>query len=79
MLFPPRDRPPRRNLRALTPREWDVVALLAEGITTGMLAARLCVSPKTIETHCAHIKAKWGITTMRELLVLAVYHKIYNL
>jgi len=37
----------------LTPREWDVLELMAEGMTTAQIAAQLVVSPATVRTHVA--------------------------
>jgi DNA-binding CsgD family transcriptional regulator len=45
---------------ALTPREREVLALLADGDTDRRIAERLCVSPKTVEKHVASLRAKLG-------------------
>ncbi len=39
----------------------DVVRLMAEGRSNYGVAAALCVSPKTVETHIGHILLKLGI------------------
>ena len=48
-------------LDELTPRERDVLALMAEGLTDRGIAARLYVTPKTVETHIRHIFGKLEI------------------
>jgi DNA-binding NarL/FixJ family response regulator len=48
-------------LDELTPREREVLALMAEGLTDRGIAARLFVTPKTVETHIRHIFAKLSL------------------
>jgi len=48
-------------LAALTEREHEVLALMAEGCTNNGLAERLSVSSKTIETHVGNIFMKLGL------------------
>jgi DNA-binding CsgD family transcriptional regulator len=56
----------------LTPREREVVALLAEGLTNGELATRLFISPKTASVHVSNILAKLSMTSRSEIAVYAV-------
>ena len=56
----------------LTPREREVLQLLAEGWTTKQIAARLQVSPKTVETHRQHIMDKLKIRSVAELTKYAI-------
>jgi len=60
----------------LTPRECEVLQLIAEGKTTKQIAARLCVSAHTIETHRQRIMDKLDIHTVAELTKYAIRHKI---
>ena len=48
-------------LDELTPREREVLALMAEGLTDRGIAERLYVAPKTVETHIRHIFGKLDI------------------
>ena len=48
-------------LASLTPREHEVLAMMAEGKSNAGIASTLFVSPKTIETHIGNIMAKLGI------------------
>ena len=48
-------------LEELTPREREVLALMAEGLTDRGIGERLFVTPKTVETHIHHIFAKLGL------------------
>jgi len=57
-------------LRALgvTSREADVLALLADGLTNKELAARLHLSPRTVEKHVASLLAKTGCRRRAQLV-----------
>jgi DNA-binding NarL/FixJ family response regulator len=52
---------PSSPLDELTPREREVLALMAEGLTDRGIGERLFVAPKTVETHIHHIFAKLGL------------------
>ena len=54
----PRDQSP---LQELSPRELEVLALIAEGHSNEGICRRLFLSPKTVETHVRHILLKLGI------------------
>lgn len=58
----PRQRSP---LDELTPREREVLALMAEGLTDRGIGERLFVTPKTVETHIRHIFAKLSLPETR--------------
>jgi len=55
--------PPRRDdpLAALTPREREVLSLMAEGRTNAGIARRLWLTEKTVETHVRSILGKLGL------------------
>ena len=52
-------RGPRPGL-LLTPRELEVLALAAQGLSAREISSRLTVSPSTVKTHFEHIYAKLG-------------------
>jgi DNA-binding CsgD family transcriptional regulator len=58
-------RPPSTG--ALTPTESRVAELVAQGLQTKEVAARLFVSPKTVEGHLSHIYGKLGLASRTEL------------
>jgi len=53
---------------ALTPREQEVVILVAEGLSIKQTADRLFISPKTVENHRANIMRKLGLQSTIELI-----------
>ena len=65
---------PRGALAALSDREREVLALMAEGLTNAGIAKRLFVSDRTVEAHVRHVLTKLGIaeTTDGHRRVLAV-------
>ena len=63
----------------LTPREREVVQLLAEGKTTKEAAAELKVSPKTIEVHRKNIMDKLGLKSIVELTKYALQEGLTSL
>jgi two-component system, NarL family, response regulator NreC len=61
------DRPPA----ALSPREVEVLSLIAVGHTNAEIAKQLYLSVRTVESHRAHIQRKTGRATRAELVSLA--------
>jgi DNA-binding NarL/FixJ family response regulator len=59
-LLGPRSR--RDPLALVTPREREVLALMAEGRTNAGIAHRLFLTERTVETHVASILSKLGLT-----------------
>jgi len=66
----------QRSLTAdrLTPREIEVLRLIALGHTSVEIARKLKLSPRTVETHRAHVYRKLGLTTRAELVRYALGH-----
>jgi two-component system, NarL family, invasion response regulator UvrY len=60
--------------RKLTPRELQMLTLIAEGQTFGAIAANLNVSYKTVANTCTKLKAKLGEDTLPGLMRLAIEH-----
>lgn len=65
-----------RPSRRLTPREREIVQLLAEGKTNKEISACLNISVKTAETHRANIMLKMNFHSVTELVRYAVKNKI---
>ncbi len=75
-LFHSRDlsEPPETLAEALTPREIEVLRLLAEGLANKELAARLTLSEHTIKFHVASIMGKLGANSRTEAVMLGIRH-----
>jgi DNA-binding NarL/FixJ family response regulator len=63
------------GLTQLTPAELRVLLLIAENRTTEEIAEALCVSPRTVEGHRAHIGRKLGLNGTHSLLRFALMHR----
>jgi len=59
-----------------TPREVDIIRLLAEGRANKEIAAELGITIRTVETHRARIMLKLGLHSLAELVHYAIRHKI---
>jgi two-component system response regulator NreC len=60
----------------LTPREIEVLGLIALGYMNPEIAERLVLSVRTVETHRANIQRKTGLTTRAELVAYALDHDL---
>lgn len=58
------------DLAALSPREHEVMALLAQGRSNAQIAASLFLSEKTVRNHVTHIFEKLGVRSRAEAIVL---------
>ena len=60
----------------LTPREREIVQLVAEGRSNKEIAATLNISIKTVEAHRSHIMQKLSLSSISELVRYAIRNKI---
>jgi PAS domain S-box-containing protein len=61
-----------RRPRTLSPREREVLGLLARGLTGEQIAERLVLSPETIRTHIRNAREKLGASTRVEAVTMAL-------
>ena len=64
----------RTGPAGLTPREIEVLTLIARGASTRQVARQLSITPKTAETHIERIYAKTGATTRSTATLFAMQH-----
>jgi HD-GYP domain-containing protein (c-di-GMP phosphodiesterase class II) len=64
----------REGPAGLTPREVEVLRLLARGLSNKEIAARLTISPKTVGNHAEHIYAKINASTRAAAALFAMRH-----
>jgi two-component system response regulator NreC len=68
------DRDPRPD--GLSPRELEVLGLIALGHTNGEIASRLYLSVRTVESHRARIQGKTGCSSRAQLVAYAREHGV---
>lgn len=71
--------PEQVKITSLTTREKQVIACLAEGLSTKELAERLFISDKTVGHHLGSIFDKLGVASRSELIVYAYRHQLVEL
>ena len=59
---------------SLSPREREILTLLAEGKTQKQIAAALVISSKTVATHIQHLLAKLGVNSRAQAVAAAYRH-----
>lgn len=62
----------RSEVRTPSPREIEVLGLLAGGATDGQIAGQLSLSPATVQTHVRNAKAKLGARTRAQAVAMAL-------
>ncbi len=65
---------PTSGWESLTPTERDVVRLVSDGLGNKDIAARLFISPRTVQTHLTHVYTKLGLTSRVQLVHEAARH-----
>ena len=73
------ERVTHRLLAQLTPRERELLQLLAEGLDDATMAQRLGISPKTVRNYMVHILDKFNVDSRLQALVLAAHYGLVTL
>ena len=63
-------------MHGLTPRELEVLRLVAAGQTNKAIAAELILSERTVERHVSNIFAKLGVSSRAAATAFAYEHQI---
>jgi DNA-binding NarL/FixJ family response regulator len=66
-----RQREREQLLAEFTPRELDILHLLAEGLDTGAMADRLSIAPHTVEWHVRHVIEKLQVHSKLQAVIVA--------
>jgi DNA-binding NarL/FixJ family response regulator len=67
----PREPPRTDGLDALTPRETEILGLVAEGLSNREIAEQLVLSDETVKTHVSHVLRKLGLRDRAQAVVVA--------
>ncbi len=67
-------RPTAAGGKSLTPREREVLELIAVGASNKRIALELGIAQKTVKTHVGHVLAKLGVSDRTQAALLAVRH-----
>ena len=75
--------PPKQNTlfeggNELTDREKEIVKLICEELTNQQIAEKLCISPRTVETHRQRILDKIGAKNTVGIVIYAIVNQIYD-
>jgi DNA-binding NarL/FixJ family response regulator len=73
------ERSAHRLVAHLTPRERDLLRLLAEGLPDAAIAERLAISPKTVRNQMVGLLAKLQVDSRLQALVVAARHGIVTI
>ena len=65
---------PTSGWASLTPTEREVVQLVSEGLANNDIAARLFISPRTVQSHLTHVYTKLGLNSRVQLAQEAARH-----
>lgn len=68
--------PPGAHTFDLTPREREVLRLLAEGLTYAQIGERLVISPRTVDAHARAIFGKLGVRSRSAATHIALQHRL---
>ena len=69
----------RQPLEELTPREMDVLRLVAQGLSNRRIAERLAINERTVKYHVSTILAKLEVGNRTEAAMYAIEHGLISI
>jgi DNA-binding NarL/FixJ family response regulator len=63
----------------ITGREFEVIQLIAQGMTDRQIATTLCISYRTAQNHAKNIREKTGMRTRTGVVMYALHHHLLSL
>ncbi len=69
----------RLTARALTPRQLEVLRLIARGLRNAEIARRLHISEQTVKTHIANLLRRLGLRSRLQAASYAIRHKLVDI
>jgi DNA-binding NarL/FixJ family response regulator len=69
---------PTKELDELTPREQDILLLIAGGLSNVEIGKQLYISETTVKTHVTHILQKLGLRDRVQVVVLAYQTRLFD-
>jgi NarL family two-component system response regulator LiaR len=60
----------------LTPREWEALSLMVEGLSNAEISERLVIGLSTVKFHVSNILSKLNVTSRAEAVALALQHQL---
>lgn len=66
-----------RNVQQLTPRECDILKLIAQGLPNKMIARKLMITESTVKVHVKHLLKKMKLKSRVEAAVWVLQEKVF--